>query len=59
MKKYILFGYDHYYPAGGLNDIAGSFDTLEEAREAAKKDTSDIKEIVDRDTWEVIKEDYK
>lgn len=31
MKKYLLFAYDGYYPAGGLRDLAGSFDTLEEA----------------------------
>ena len=54
MKKYIVFGYDNYYPVGGLNDIAGSFDTLEEAKICAMKNTSDIKEIVDRDTWEII-----
>ncbi len=58
MKKYIVFAYDDYYPQGGLNDIHGSFETLEEAVEASSKIDSrhGIVEIVDRDTWEIIEE---
>ena len=30
MKRYILFGFDNYYPGGGLNDIVESFDSISE-----------------------------
>lgn len=51
-KKYIVFCIAYYYPGGGLSDIETSFDTLEEAR--AFKGCGEVKEIVDRDTWEII-----
>ncbi|MDP1395268.1 hypothetical protein Q8G28_17740 [Lysinibacillus capsici] len=25
MKRYFLFGFDEYYPAGGMNDFKGDF----------------------------------
>jgi hypothetical protein len=53
-KKFILFLYDQYYPGGGLSDIDDSFDTLEEAKAAALKRYRDFREIVDRDTWEIV-----
>lgn len=34
MQRYMLFGYDEFYPAGGLGDIIGSFDTAAEIEEA-------------------------
>ena len=52
-KKYILFQYDKFYPRGGLMDIIGSFDTIEEAKEFAKKDRTDYTVILDRDTWQI------
>jgi len=30
MKRFILFTTEDYYPAGGVKDIAGSFDSFEE-----------------------------
>jgi hypothetical protein len=30
MKRYMLFGFDTYYPSGGMNDFRFSFDTKEE-----------------------------
>jgi hypothetical protein len=30
-KRYMAFGYDDYYPGGGMQDWYGSFDTVEEA----------------------------
>jgi hypothetical protein len=36
MKRYLLFAGAQYYPCGGWDDLEGDFDTLEEAREAAK-----------------------
>lgn len=55
-KKYILFQFDSYSPAGGLGDIVGSFNLVEEAIEYARKNMDDCNEIIDRDTWEKIKE---
>lgn len=31
MKRYLVFGINQYYPAGGLDDVEESFDTVEEA----------------------------
>lgn len=31
MKRYLLFAGNNYYPSGGMNDLAGDFDTIEEA----------------------------
>jgi len=53
-KEYIVFGIDEYYPHGGLSDIIGDFDALEEAIDFAKKCGYDYKEIVNRDTWEFV-----
>ena len=30
-KRFLVFGYDQYYPSGGLGDLEGSFDTVNEA----------------------------
>ena len=30
MKRFLVFIYPDYYPGGGVNDIAGDFDTLED-----------------------------
>ena len=53
-KKYIVFGFDNYYPSGGLSDIVRSHDSIEEARAETKNGDYDSYEIVDRDTWEVV-----
>lgn len=58
MNKYILFQYDQYYPAGGLEDIHESYDTLDEAIKQAKEEPSDFNEVVDRDTWEMVWSNY-
>lgn len=31
MKNYLVFKIEAYYPGGGMNDLIGDFDTLEEA----------------------------
>lgn len=36
MKRYLVFGYDQYYPSGGWNDFKADFDTQEDAEEFAK-----------------------
>lgn len=30
MKRYLLFAYYHYYPSGGLSDLQGDFESLDE-----------------------------
>lgn len=32
MKRYLTFYGDEYYPAGGMEDYAGDFDTLDDAK---------------------------
>lgn len=32
MKRYWLLAGDDYYPVGGMRDLAGCFDTIEEAK---------------------------
>ena len=56
LKKYILFGYDQYYPNGGLTDIIDSYDSLAEATSIAKNESCDWWYIIDRDTWKVMLE---
>ncbi len=56
MKKYIVFQFDANYPAGGLEDVRDSFDSLEEAEKYCHANRHDFNEIVDRDTWKIVKE---
>lgn len=35
MKRFLVFAGQNYYPQGGWDDFHGSYDTLEEAEEAA------------------------
>jgi hypothetical protein len=56
MKKYLLVCWDQYYPSGGLRNIRGTFDTVEEAKAAYVDGFAgmDYAEIVDRDTMETV-----
>ncbi len=47
-KRYLVFQCSCYYPAGGLDDLTGSFDTIEEAIQKIKEDKRDYNEIYDR-----------
>lgn len=31
MKRYILFRFSNFYPSGGMNDVEGHYDTMEDA----------------------------
>jgi len=54
-KKFILFQFDTHQAIGGILDIRGSFDTLDEATKVAQsKPLFDYDQIVDRDTWEIV-----
>jgi len=33
--RYLLFGFDDYFPAGGMGDCKGKFEQIEDARLAA------------------------
>lgn len=59
MKKYVVFACPFYYPRGGMDDVAGSFDTLEEALSNGPSSILSLSnpgwwEIVDRDTWAIL-----
>ena len=61
MNKYLLFSFYTHYPSGGIEDLHGSFETIEEAvKEAYRLNEEEVKncyQIVDRDTFEIIKEE--
>lgn len=54
LKRFLLFTYDDFYPSGGWNDFKGSFDTLEEAKEARKASSSYYCNIIDTETGEDV-----
>jgi len=54
MKKFIVFGYEGFYPRGALADIQGDFDTLEEAKDYIENNKRDFNDVVDRDTWQEV-----
>lgn len=33
MKRYMLFGFDYYYPVGGMNDFLNSFDSISDIQD--------------------------
>lgn len=51
MKKYILFGYEGHDARGGLHDMRGFYDTLEEVEQKPKME---YWHVIDRDTWECV-----
>jgi hypothetical protein len=58
MKKYLLFSYMTYYPAGGMDDLYDSYDSFEEAFTEAKRCINvvgnDCFQIVDKDTLQIL-----
>ena len=55
MKKYLLFAFDHYYPAGGLDDLKETSDSLETLMSnTSVYDNFDYIVIYDRDTFKAI-----
>ncbi|GJL93068.1 hypothetical protein [Hyphococcus sp.] len=56
MKRYALFAYDAFYPAGGWGDFVNAFDTAEEAFKAATKTKREYSEVIDLHTGEEILE---
>ena len=56
MKRYLLFGFDTYYPSGGWNDFLADFDTTEEAIEYALTMRRDWFHVIDGTTGQIAKE---
>ena len=54
MKKYLLFGYEDFYPEGGVHDFVDSFDSIDEAKAYTDEDRKDRYQIVDRDTMKIL-----
>lgn len=56
IKKYLLFAYGQYYPAGGMGDLHGTYDTIKEAKEIIEEDSLYIEywEIVEHKTMEIV-----
>ena len=54
MKRYILFGYDNYYPTGGFNDVIGSYDTKEEYRDKMEESKYENYQVFDCDLKHLI-----
>lgn len=42
MKRFLLFCFNNYSPAGGMNDFKGDFDTIDEAKANRKDDLCHI-----------------
>ncbi len=64
MKKFILFASETYYASGGMGDMQGSFDSLEEAENEFHENEDGIEgwdwfEIVDRDSWKFVLKDVE
>lgn len=53
VKRYVTFSYFDEYPSGGWNDMKGSYDDLDEAKQAFRQDGGPPGEIVDLKTGEV------
>jgi hypothetical protein len=49
MKRFLVFSFSNYYPAGGSGEVLGSFDSVEEAAQAGRASGDDVWEILDMD----------
>jgi hypothetical protein len=60
MKRYLLFVFSEYYPDGGINDLHGDYETLEEAvKEKEKIHKSEIYHIYDLELKDIVMKNYK
>lgn len=37
MRRYLAFAYETFFPAGGMDDLVGTYDDLDDAKERLKK----------------------
>jgi hypothetical protein len=56
MKKYLVFTYYAERPLGGFKDYLDAFETLEEALENLLKERNRYYQVVDADTFAIIRE---
>lgn len=56
IKRYLVFGYDQYYPCGGWNDLLVESDSMHFCQKFIKDNRSDFDnfQIVDTDLMEVV-----
>lgn len=57
MKRFLVFHFYAYYPAGGWDDLLGTADTYEEAVALAKTSNADNTQIVDTLTMKEVRDD--
>lgn len=53
-KRFLVFGFDSYYPGGGQSDVVGTFDSLDEARARTKRNDCDHFDILDLQKREFV-----
>lgn len=53
IKRYMVFGYNMFYPSGGMNDYLSSHDDIEEAKGIERGDYNNY-HIYDRDTDAIL-----
>lgn len=55
-KRFLVFSFEDYYPCGGIGDIEGTSDDIEEAIRIANEDTGDYVYVFDCDLRKVVYE---
>lgn len=59
-ERYLLFAWDQYYPAGGLNDLVGVYSSLPRGQDAASVLGHDFKYLIHMsDLFAIQQEDIK
>ena len=53
-EKYVVFGYDQYYPTGGMNDFKKSFVKREDAIAWLVDSDYDYGEVVEKSSWDIV-----
>jgi len=47
-ERFLVFGYDNYYPSGGMGDMLGSFKSLELVKDFILSDPYPYHDVYDR-----------
>jgi len=47
-KRFLVFGFDYYYPEGGLSDVLATYDTIEECKKLTRKKEFKHYQVYDR-----------
>jgi hypothetical protein len=59
MKKYIVFAGDIYYPSRGVNDLRGTFESMQEAMDYLLRSHYEWYQIVDTKTLKIVSQGEK